>query len=343
MADNKNLDRAKLVIQRKKDSLSWMETNFWGEWEETWKHYKARRDEELDPLGKKDPDQAHIGSPLTWGHAQRTVARGTAQPPNLRFHCKDEELSELISRTLMYQWDRARIQRQQKKHFRQALLFGWSPRPWYWDVDEHLRSKRVDVMGGPVDDATLEQIAATYNLPLEKLKADPLLTQRVLARLLKNHSRGRLLPIKYRYKSYEGPNCDFLFLGDAYPEPNFQSLQSSNWFIVERRRNREWINKVIQGFPEFKPGFEELLEKHPKGTQRRFSADQTSLRNRMLGVTEKTDETDISEDDRVNEWTISRLASLTLPRMTCGSGRSRTRMTLTAASRLLSAFSLTTC
>jgi hypothetical protein len=46
----------------------------------------------------------------------------------------------------MYQWDQGGVQRQQKKHMTQALLFGISVRAWYWSVDEYTRSGRVDLL-----------------------------------------------------------------------------------------------------------------------------------------------------------------------------------------------------
>ena len=152
-------------------------------------------------------------------------------------------MSEMISRTLMYQWDRAKVQRVQKLRYRQALIFGWDVRPWFWAFEERVRTRRLDVLGGQLKPEDLEHIASTYKVTPQALMM-PELQPRILAGLLSKHSRGRMLPVKYPYKCYEGPKCDFLFVGDCYPEPRFRSIQTSNWFIVERRRNKQWLENV---------------------------------------------------------------------------------------------------
>jgi len=306
MAD-KPVDRAKVIASRKTASLNWLESNYYPQWEEVFQHYKAEREPEKTPDGKIDLDQSSIGTPLTWGFARRTVARGTAQPPNLRFHAKDQTISELISRTLMYQWDKAHLQRGQKRHFLQATLFGWSVKAWYWDVEEYQRTKRINPFDS-MDPDMLQQVADTYNLPPQLMGENPQLAQRVMARLMEKHSRGRLLPVKYTYRGYEGPKSDFLFIGDCYPEPDFQSLQASNWFIVERRRNRAWIDRVSKAFPELKKGFQDLIDKYPKGTAPTTagSTDHRIFRERLKDVIDQESNASIhlSEDDRAPEWTI---------------------------------------
>ncbi len=295
-------DRAREIADRRTRSRRWMEDNFYSQWKTAFKNYKAERDAEKDPDGQSDLTQTSIGMPDTWAITRRGVARTTAQIPNLRFHAKDPAVSELISRTLMYQWDKGGVQRNQKRHVLQAFLFGWSVRPWYFSVDEHTRSKRVDPMRGDLDEATVEQIAQTY-----KLRPEELLDETVRAELLAEHSRGRLLPVKYKYLAYQGPRCDFLFVGDCYPEPNFLTIQSSGWFIVERRRSREWIEKTVKRFPEFRAGFEELLKDKPEGTPepvtRQGTADLREMFHSAIDRKQWTDET--TSTDKTNpRWTI---------------------------------------
>ena len=78
-----------------------MESNFYGQWEQAWKNYLCEVDPEKDDRGQVDETQSAVGMPDTWGYIRRTVARITAQPPNLRFHAKEAEVAEMISRTLM--------------------------------------------------------------------------------------------------------------------------------------------------------------------------------------------------------------------------------------------------
>src|SRR4030042_990367 len=99
--NGKDKNRADQILKEKQRSFEWLETNFFGEWEQAWKNYKCKRDPEKDLDGKEDPELTAVGMPDTWGYARRMVARVTAQPPNLRYHAKDADVSELISRTLM--------------------------------------------------------------------------------------------------------------------------------------------------------------------------------------------------------------------------------------------------
>jgi hypothetical protein len=297
-------DPAAEIIERKTRSLDWLKDNFYPEWEGVFKAYKCVRDPELDQDGKPDPDATSVGLPMTFSHIRRNVARATAQIPNLKFRSKDPDIGQLISHTLMYQWDRGGIQRQQKRHMTQTLMFGISVRAWYWGVDEFTRSKRVDPLNPAIDPATLQQIADMYGVPTKYL-THPEVGALVRAKLLARAGRGGLLPIKYPYTAYAGPKCDFLFLGDCYFQPNFQSLQSSQWFIVERRRDINWIKAVVKRFPEFAPGFEALLRDYPNGTPRPIGTkDARGLRERMMSAVGIVDNSINSEQD-TREWTIT--------------------------------------
>ena len=289
------------IVDEKKQSFDWLEANFFGEWEQTWKNYKTIRDPVKDLDGKEDPDLSAVGMPDTWGYCRRMVARGTAQLPNLRYHARDTEVGDLISRTLMYQWDRGKAQRIQKKHFLQALLFGWSVKAWYWANEERVRTRRIDLENLTQED--LKAISDTYRIPPQYLQ-DQNLLDRVLQRLLAKHGRGGLLPVKEVAKSYEGPKSDFLFIGDCYPQPNFQTLQSSAWFLVERRRKKDWLMALGQAYPDLQEGVNELFKNHPQGTPPpTFSSDHTTLRKRLESLTQKRD-IENWEDLHAPEWTI---------------------------------------
>ncbi|HET6456018.1 MAG TPA: hypothetical protein VFI02_16555 [Armatimonadota bacterium] len=270
---NEERDRGQIINDRKKASREWLKNNFYPEWEEAWKHYKVYCDPQTDDEGKVDEERSAIGSPLTWSAVHRLKARVTAQTPNMGFHAQDRGVSDMIGRTLMYQWDRARIQRIQKKHILQAAICGWSPRAWHWAVDEHQARKRVDIQQAAADPQTLKLIADTYKQPAQYMQPGNPLTGRVLTRLLGKHGRGNLLPVEYIYKAYEGPKCEFTFVGNCFPQPQFQSIQSSDWFIINRRRNSSWMEEVVKAYPELRDGFEEVLKEHPDGMKPRYQGD----------------------------------------------------------------------
>lgn len=303
--DNKN--RAAEVIERKTLSANWMRSNFYDQWEQVFKSYYCERDPEKDQTGADDPTQTSIGMPDMYAFSRRTVARCTAQSPNLRFHAKDRNAAELINRTLMYQWDRGGVQRQQKKHVLQSVLFGWSVRAWFWQTDRHIRRKRIDPFTDPDTPAA---ISRTYGVPPETFQ-DPNAAQMKIAELLSQYGRGGLLPIEYTYTSYSGPGSEWVFVGDVYPEPNFQSIQTSNWFQVERRRNIDWIKRVVKRFPEFQDGFSELLSRYPGGTVENGTTltggNSQSLRSMLTSTIGRSDTWEqMSQNNKQSkEWLIT--------------------------------------
>jgi len=299
-------DRSKAseIQEQKKLSRDWLTDNFYPQWERAYKNYKLEPDPEIGPDGKVDTELTSIGMPDTWSFARRQVARVTAQIPNFKFRSRYEEVGNLISRTLMYQWDRAGIQRLQKRHALQATIFGWSPRPWYWLVDEGVSSKRVNILDPELDPVSLDQVARTYEVDTKALmdaQQGPVLR----AQLLAEKGRGGLLPVKYTYKYYEGPKADFLFVGDCYPEPDFESIQTSQWFIVERRRDKAFLKRLVTAYPQFAKGVQTLLEKNPKGSVRYHQSNETDdFRRRLesaIGRTRNFD--DLNEIS--GEWTIT--------------------------------------
>lgn len=288
--------RASGVLDRKNYSHRWMSSNYYDEWEETAKAYYCNRDPELDEKGKVDKTQTSIHMPDTFSYVRRTVARVTAQPPNIKFHAKDPDVEELISRTLMYQWDKAEIQLQQKPHVQQALLFGWSVRSWYWERNEYVRRKRIDPFDIAQNPETFQHIERSYGDQIQehfgvRLEAiPPELMGEATKWLMENFGRGNLLRVAYMATSYEGPKCDLIHVGDCFPEPHFSSIQDSESFIVARRRNREWVKKTAswlnkEGYTSEANNMNRLLVDLPNGTnplQGGTNTETTSFRTRMV-------------------------------------------------------------
>jgi hypothetical protein len=313
-------DGAAEILDRKRRSWNWMKASFWDEFQTVYQNYRGERDPEKDPNdpSKIDTSQTSIAMPDTWSLVRRLVARVTAQPPSLKFRADDPDVASRISRALMYQWDRAQVQRYQKRHVTQAGLFGWSVRPWYWAVDEFMRKRRVN----PLDPQWTEQVFEQYAdkiqgyLSAEGIApdqaADPQLQTALAGRLMGEVGRGNLVPIQYLYKCYEGPKTDFLFVGDCYPEPQFQTLQSSNWFIVERRRNREWIESLVrlygEKYPDVAKGFEQLLKDYPNGSARDDQREMQQLRTSLNAAAGRSEDLLGSDSGRQSsEWTITEM------------------------------------
>jgi len=306
-------DRAAEILDRKRRSHAWLETNFYPQWEEVYRSYQCIKAPEVNPETKQPIAwRTAVAAPDTWSSVNRNVARLTAQIPNVRFRCDDPDISELISSTLMYQWDSAGIQRVQKKHVRQSAIFGWSVRPWWWERQLQIRSKRVDVFDEQMTPDGARAIVDLYKNEISQLApgVDPMQafaeSLPLRGALLAAKGRGNLLPVRYPYVAYEGPKADFLFVGDCYPEPNFQGIQTSQWFIVERRRNKQWLLNIAKAMPALAPGIADLLSQYPNGTAYRpyGTSATTSLRTRLSSATGLTEDTWTNADD-AGQWTIT--------------------------------------
>lgn len=302
------------ITGMKDSSRNWMSTNFYSEWEQVYKAYKCERDPERDPNDKSkiDETQTSIGMPDTWAITRRKVARLTAQIPNLRYRGDDKARAQNIGWKLMRDWDVGGVQRHQPRHLTQGLLFGWSVRPWSWDQIIYPRKKWVDPYSENEEDVGL--VRDQYKEDLGKYAAEnPDMDESGHMGLLLGE-KGRpseppTLQVQYDWKKYEGPKTDFLFVGDCFPEPNFQTLQSSCWFIVQRWRDKSWIKRTAKRFPEFAAGFEELLQRYPKGNNRNQSGNtDQEFRRSLFGAIGKSfdDQTDNTEQGGYGgQWLIT--------------------------------------
>lgn len=303
--------RAQRVKDRRDWSHRWMRDNFYEQWVEVFRAYKCEAELKLDDKGKEDPTQTALTMPDTHGYTRRCVARLTAQIPNLKYRAKEEQLAQLISRTLMYQWDHGGIQRREWKHTLQAVLFGWSVRAWYWSHREAKTTRYLDAAEAFTNPTLLQLVANEYKVDIAEL-TDQTNGPGRLAELVATKGRGVTLPVKQEYVAYSGPACEFLFAGDCYPEPNLESIQSSRWFIVERRRNGEWLRKLKKRYPEeLGKGIAALEQKYPKGTNpswfagARAGSATESLQTMLSAAIDRT-QTDLTPEDPegTDTWTI---------------------------------------
>lgn len=284
---HKSLDdltiKANEVIERRKVSAQWQEAVYWDEWTAAFQAYYCNRDPEVDENGKPDPTQTSLHMPDTFAYVRRTTARVTAQPPSIKFRAKDHSIRELISRTLMWQWDKARVQRQQKMHVTQALIFGWSVRAWHWTNQTYPRKRRIDPFQFLVDPEITKLIEDTYGnliqnqFGIRSAEVPPGMQQQYQAEvvqwLISDQSRmsGELLKVIYMHKPYEGPQCSFIMLADCYPSPSFGTLQTAESFIVDRRRDKTWIENTAkwlnsEGRVAEANRLQEVMTLAPKGT-----------------------------------------------------------------------------
>lgn len=318
MADR---DRAREITSLRRRSHQWMNNNFYEQWTQAYKSYKCEVEPKKDDNDgdKDDLTQTAIGMPDTWSIVNRQVARITAQPPNLRYLAADRSVAERISRKLMYDWDRGNIQRIQKKHVRQGVLFGWSVRAWSWDTIEYTRRKRINPLAASAEDMDLiqDQYRDDIVTQMEALRGEGLEPEgpgspEVMTELLRERGRGvnpPTLSVEYNYKKYEGPKADFLFVGDCFPEPNFQTIQSSGYFIVRRRHNEAWMKRTAKRYPEFSQGLQALITKYPNGTPAYRATNRDESQDLFLMLQSsigRSDDLLESQQDEIGnkEWTF---------------------------------------
>lgn len=287
-----------------------MEDNFYPEWERVYQAYQCKRNPRVDPeTGKTTDKYASVCAPDTFATVNRNVARLTAQLPNIRFRSDNDQVAEMISRSLMYGWDMGDVQAIQKRHARQMGIFGWSVRPWSWERRRAWRRKRVDPFDKDATDIATAALLDFYkeDIAAEGLEGAP--PQVILGKLLAKYGKGvnpPLLPVAYQYTAYEGPRCEFMFVGDCFPQPMFQGIQSSQWFICERRRDRQWFMNLAKTFKQFAPGVEELFRVFPRGTAYRSTATSvTNFRARLAGMEAASGGYNTWASDETDEWTIT--------------------------------------
>lgn len=350
-------DDGEHLLECKRRSRQWLEDNYVAEWVEVVQNYKCEEDSYLDPADASqiDTDQTAIGMPDTWGLVRRAVARVTAQPPSHRFTSDNMEIADRITRALMWQWDRTNPKRDHKLHVLQANLFGWSVKQWHWACDYTRRKRRVNPISvfEQGDGQRGELIIEQYRSPIEKAlkqgfgeelnaafpvlqnvqkvedlfllrQVDPIawetLWVELSASLIAEHGKGGLLAVEEVWKYYEGPRSKTLFIGDCYPEPHFERLQSSCWFIVDRRRDLTWLKSLEKlhggkNNKDLREGLNKLLRLFPDGSPR-FSIHASnaennhSFRERMLAAIGRSSQTDVyaeygNGEYRGAEWTIT--------------------------------------
>ena len=332
----KDTEKAQEVLEFQRRSQDWLQASYYDQWEQVIKNYKAEVDPGVDPNDvtpndgrlydaysrpvnrRTDYERSAVGMPDTFAMNRRATARYTAQVPDLRIRGTDQDWADRTSRSLMYQWDKGGNQRFQKKHVSQALLFGWSVKAWYWEDGLTDRFKRVNPMedgfwespDGEITKRMYQEEYAQYAQESADLLGQPD-NDIIAAKLLANHSRGNLLPIRYNYQGYSGPKSDVLFIGDCFPEPNFGSLQQSNWFIVQRSRKRSWLENLAKTFKKENPAIAKniakLLTDKKYGTARRSaSRDSDALFRRMQSAIDRTTDTGESQKSKADaEWVIT--------------------------------------
>lgn len=268
-------DKIGEVLELRDESAEFLQDNFWDMWGQVYQSYRCvrrpRGDEDFDDEDPEE-DRISVGTPLTPAWVNRHVARVTAQTPNPRVRMAQRDRSDRNSRGLMYQWDKGLAQQGLEKTVRTASIFGWAVRGWEWVDNTYLRTRRVDPAVSAEDpqvarwiDQSYPEIEAEFGIPYDQMPPE-MRVQLVIPSLLKRHGRGDLIKVRHKHTAYQGPLPFDISIADCYPEPEFQTIQTSNWFGCERRRRRHELIAMAKQYPSLADGIERLFAKYPHGT-----------------------------------------------------------------------------
>ncbi|HVN78615.1 MAG TPA: hypothetical protein VMW38_06425 [Terriglobia bacterium] len=157
-----------------------------------------------------------------------------------------EELGGWLGAWLRMQWDRGGEQPIQRRHILQAQLFGLSIKAHWWDKVQKTTKYRysteilmkdrgiVEDEDGTLRIATQDEKEAGLASPVEAFSPED------RAEVMLN--AGAEYTDESKFTTWEGPVSQFVFLGDFYPEPEFETLHSAAWITHDDFKNVEWLS-----------------------------------------------------------------------------------------------------
>lgn len=234
-------DNASEITEQRSASLQYYASNFYEEWREVYRTTKAR----VEPLMRKngrgvmveDKSRTNVCLPDHFVMMRHGVARLTRNPPNLRLRGDNPAAAQKASAQLMYQWDRSKARQPFRKIVQAAKMLGWGVGKSYYDKVEVERTFKRHVSKMTKADLMQLQGAEPDDIPdgADEQPLSPEEQQSTIA----NHGNSPAIP--QLITKYEGPMLDYVFSGDFFPEPGFQSLPQSAYLIENGVRDDDWL------------------------------------------------------------------------------------------------------
>ena len=292
------------ILEQRKASLRYYNSNFYEEWAEIYRNIHARtiphmrRNRESGEM-EEDNDRTNVCVPDHYVMLRRGTARLTRNPPNLRVrggedNPKGQEMRDKTAAALMFQWDRSESQRSFKKVVSIAYGVGWGVGKVYYDeVPIVRRLRRLTKMLQPKDFDNLAngndpKIAAVVQQLGPRLKDQTPFSPDEQAMLLQE--MGPEASLNVSSVKYKGPVLAAPFVGDVFPEVGFPSLNESGFIVENSIRDADWLKywtKQVSIDPrtgEQKPVMDEALCQKvldKAGSRQYIDAQEMSLRRRM--------------------------------------------------------------
>jgi len=352
-------DRVNIMDTRISRSEQWLENNYWRTWEKTCESYYGYRQPLLlnDPTiatpatmdGAFASDSVAIlraasnrvkrqdrtdGLPILWNACSRLVARVNANVPIITCRSQNAERADKLASSYMYFYDKAqRKSRIVNKTLISSFITGWGPNAWGWDDTQIKRVRLVrpermtdDMIAAVLDTykpqlvPIIEDIATAASVdPNDEQAMDDVALQAipVLAQTYGHKGRLRLI---YSERGYVGPSVKYLFPGDVYPEPEFDTLGNCAYVGTYMRVGIEWFQELYERHklpngeydPELATRINKVMEEQPNGDVRSIGSQSERLRSNMYSLLKRVTpqeptNTSATADDIEVRWGIHKI------------------------------------
>ena len=244
------------IIEQRKASTRYMNSNYYEEWAEIYRNLHARTTpyEIYNRHSGQWEEDKHSGRtnvcvPDHFVMLRRGTARLTRNPPNLRVRGGPDDTQgqakrDKVSAHLMFQWDRSESQRAFKRVVSQSYGMGWGVGKVYYDevpiirrlrkLTTQLAPKDFDNLGDGDDE--LAAVAKRFGPRLKDQTPFSPEEQAMMVEELGDETRMNISTVKYR-----GPVLDSVFNGDCFTEPGFKSMHESGFVIENSNRDIDWL------------------------------------------------------------------------------------------------------
>ena len=236
-------EQASEILEQRRASLRYFNDNFYGEMAEIYRNINAR----VEPLMVKnekgeeveDTSRSNICVPDHFVMVRHGVARLTRNAPNLRLRGKNQKAANDASAQLMYQWDHGEAQKAFRKIVHSSKALGWGVGKNYYDV-----TKITRVFRRQTAQMNREELMRYVGAPDDEIKQaiqelGPDLSADESSAAISDH--GDEVKLGTPTLLYEGPVLAGLFIGDFFPEPGFQALNDSGYWIENSVRDDDWL------------------------------------------------------------------------------------------------------
>jgi hypothetical protein len=247
------------VIEQRKSSLRYFNSNFYSELAETYRNIHARVKpimyKDHEGTEREDTSKTNVCVPDHFVMLRRGTARLTRNPPNLRVRGGPDTPDGMVNRDkigahLMFQWDRSEAQRAFKPTVSHAYGMGWGIGKVYYDeVSVVRRLRRLARMLAPKDFQNLTgsqdpAVARTVEAFGPRLQDETPFTPEETATMVAQ--LGKEVALRQKITRYKGPVLANVFPGDLYPEAGFRSLNESAYLTENSLRDEDWLNYWLE-------------------------------------------------------------------------------------------------